>query len=322
MTAELRPVSERVLDSLPGRRAVWIGLWALVPWANYGANLLLDFEGGVWDQSDTLIALSYAAVSFAVLVTLWGAGRIARRVEGLLESTAAVCPGCTSRDFREMNRAREPVVAAVLTAAAFALGTGIAEGAGAGALRGVTWLVVGVALWSYLFTYVALQRGLDRLGRERLRPAPLDPTLGLKPLGDAAFMGLWILLLWLVPILLTGLPDVVGVVLGLTLVAAGVAVFFLSLWRLHRQMVAFKRGELEVARDLYQEAYEPVRAAKTLAALDDQRNLLGAADSLEKRASAIHEWPIDEATWARVITIATSVTAVILARLILAPVGL
>jgi hypothetical protein len=42
----------------------------------------------------------------------------------------------------------------------------------------------------------------------------------------------------------------------------------------------------------------------------------------EKRAEAIHEWPIDEGTVARVITIVTSVIAVIIARLILDPFGL
>ena len=36
----------------------------------------------------------------------------------------------------------------------------------------------------------------------------------------------------------------------------------------------------------------------------------------------VHEWPIDEGTVARVITITTSVIAVIVARLILDPFGL
>jgi hypothetical protein len=320
--AELQPLTERILARLPGRRAIWIGVWALVPWLNFAANEALGIEGAVWDQSRALVVGSYAAVSFAVIVTLWGTGRIADRVDQLLATTATVCPGCTSRDFREMNSVRLPLVAAGVTAVGFGVTALVSEGAAAGAIRAPTWFMLGVAFWSYLSTYVALQRGLDRLGRERLRPAPLDPTLGLKPLGDVAFMGLWILLLWLVPILLTGLPDAVGVGVGLLVVAGGLTMFFLSLWRLHRQMVEVKTSELAVARDLYGEAYAPVRRSKTLAVLEEQRNLLSAADSLEKRAASIHEWPIDESTLARVITITTSVTAVILARLILAPVGL
>jgi hypothetical protein len=56
--------------------------------------------------------------------------------------------------------------------------------------------------------------------------------------------------------------------------------------------------------------------------LEQQRNLLSAAEGLEKRAQAIQEWPIDDRTLARVITISTSVVAVTIARLLLDPFGL
>jgi hypothetical protein len=135
-------------------------------------------------------------------------------------------------------------------------------------------------------------------------------------------MAFWMLLAWLVPVVLTGLPDVVGVSLGLSLVAGGLATFVLSLWRLHRQMVELKAHELAIARELYAQAYEPVRTTPTLESLEEQRSLLGAADALEKRARAIHEWPIDEGTWARVLTIVTSVIALTIGRLILDPLGL
>lgn len=63
--------------------------------------------------------------------------------------------------------------------------------------------------------------GLDRLGREHLVPdaVNVDPGLGLRPLGGIAFMGLWMLLASLVPLVLTGLPDLVGVVIGLLVLA-------------------------------------------------------------------------------------------------------
>ena len=60
----------------------------------------------------------------------------------------------------------------------------------------------------------------------------------------------------------------------------------------------------------------------TLEMLEQQRNILSAADALEKRAKAIHDWPIDEGTFARVITIATSVVAITIGRLLLNPFGL
>jgi hypothetical protein len=130
------------------------------------------------------------------------------------------------------------------------------------------------------------------------------------------------LLAWLVPVLLTGLPDIVGVAIGVLVLGGALATFFLSLLRIHRQMVEVKASELAIARELYAQAYEPVRAARTLEVLERQARLLGAADALEKRARAIYEWPIDEGTLARVITIATSVIAITIGRLILDPLGL
>jgi hypothetical protein len=130
------------------------------------------------------------------------------------------------------------------------------------------------------------------------------------------------LLIWLVPVVLTGLPDVAGFIVGMVVLAAALATLFLSLVGLHRQMVELKSRELSLARDLYQEAYRPVHDARSLDALEKQRSLLGAADALEKRADAIHEWPFDEGTITRVITITTSVVAITIGRLILDPLGL
>jgi hypothetical protein len=140
----------------------------------------------------------------------------------------------------------------------FAVSAFVHDGWTSALLRGATWFVLGIALWTFLWTYASLQLGLDRLGRERLSS--------------------------------------------------------------RRRSV--KARELAIARELYAQAYEPVHTAPTLEALERQRHLLGAADALEKRAHAIHEWPIDEGTFARVITIATSVVAITVARLILDPLGL
>jgi hypothetical protein len=326
MTRQLRPATERILARLPGPRVPWIAAWAAIPWLNAGANLLLETgaRSAVWEQSRTLVLLNYAALSFAIVVTVWGTGRIARRLEALHTTTSNVLEGAERRPFREVNSVAGPLVAAAATGIALGLGALVDGGWTATILRGATWFVVGVALWTFLWTYAALQLGLDRLGHEHLRvdAARVDPTLGLQPLGGVAFMGLWMLLAWLVPLVLTGLPDIVGVAIGAVVLIGAVAAFFLSLLRLHRQMAAVKASELATARALYAQAYEPVRTAPTLEALERQHRLLGAADALEKRARDIHEWPIDEGTVARVITITTSVVAVIIARLILEPIGL
>jgi hypothetical protein len=40
--ARLRPLAQRVLENLPGPPALWLAAWALVPWLNAAANLLLE----------------------------------------------------------------------------------------------------------------------------------------------------------------------------------------------------------------------------------------------------------------------------------------
>ena len=304
---------------LPVPRGLCIAAWALIPWLNAGANLLLGDDGtsAVWEQSDTLVVLNYVALSLAVAIALWGTRRLVRRVESLYTDDA-------DGPFRGMHSSAGPLLLAAVAALAFAVSAFIRDGWAAALLRGATWLVIGVALFTFLWTYGSVLVGLDRLGRKRLpaNAAREDPSLGLRPLGDVAFTGLWMLLALLVPVVLTGLPDVVGVVIGALVLAAALVAFFLPLLRLHRRMVEVKTVELAAARKLYAEAYEPVRTEGTLDALDRQRHLLSAADGLEQRARAIHEWPIDEGTVARVLTISTSVVAISIARLILDPIGL
>jgi hypothetical protein len=320
----LRPLAERILSRLPGSRPLWVAAWALVPWLNAGANFLLGTTTAVWEESRTLALLNYGFLSAAVVIALWGAERIARRLEELEETMQSVLPAYSSERFRELNGVVGPVLATAVTALVFGVTAFLRYGWTSGILRGATWVVIGIALWSFLWTYGALQLGLHRLGREPLArdAARVDPGMGLHPLGAIAFTGLWMLLVWLAPVVMTGLPDVVGVAVGVSVLAAGVAAFFLPLARLHRRMAELKRAELSVARGLYARAYEPVRAAPTLELLERQQPLLGAADALEKRAQALHEWPIDEGTVARVITIVTSVVAMAVGRLILDPLGL
>ena len=319
------PLSERILAGLPGNRWLWVGVWATIPWINGLVNLSLAEESrsAVWDQGTTWVLLSYGALSLAMVVTLTGASELARRIADLRDRSADVLeePAAARPRFEVAG----PVVGAILMALAFGGTTLLADAGWWPALvRAVTWFILGVAIWSFLWTYGSLQLALDRLGRARLKLDAVNVAsdLGLRPFGDAAFLGLWLLLAWLVPVVWTGLSDVVGFVIGMLALAAGLAVFFLSLTRLHYQMVEAKTAELAIARKLYAEAYEPVRETPTTETLEAQRNLLGAADGLEKRAQAIWEWPMGEGTRARVVTIATSVVAVTLARLLLDPFGL
>lgn len=318
---ELRPLTERLLARLPGPRAPWIVVWALVPWLSAGANRLFDTgtRSAIWDQSRALDLLNYAALSLAVAIALWGTWRITRRVETIGEATWSNLEGDPQEAFREMNARVAPVIASAATAYAFGIGTFLADSWASAVLRGATWFVLGIALWTFLWTYTSLALGLDRLGRARLSPhtGHIDRTLGLRPLGRVAFTGLWMVLVLLMPLVLTGLPGLVGVSIGALVLAGALACFFLSLLRLHRRMAEVKVDELTFTRELYARAYEPVRADGTLGVLERQRNVLAAADALEKRAQAIHEWPTDERTVAWVIGVTTSAIAVTVARLIL-----
>ena len=106
----LRPLTERVLARFPGPRAAGIAVWALVPWLNAGANLLLpaDSRTEVWEQSGALVVLNYAALSAAVVLTVWGADHIARRVEELPARTSTLRVDA-SQQFAEIKNTQEAV---------------------------------------------------------------------------------------------------------------------------------------------------------------------------------------------------------------------
>ena len=107
MSASLRPLSDQIVEHLPGRRGFWIVLWALVPWLNAGANLLLGDErtSAVWEQGTVLVVLNYAALSFGVALALLGTRRIVRQLADLGATKEAVIARGVTRPFRGMNSA-------------------------------------------------------------------------------------------------------------------------------------------------------------------------------------------------------------------------
>jgi hypothetical protein len=112
----------------------------LVPWLNAGVNLLLDTGvSAVWDQSRALILLNYGALSFAIVITLWGSERIALRLEALRPATSEIFAIDSAARFRGMNSVVGPIVASAATAVAFAIGAFVDGGWAAAILRGATW---------------------------------------------------------------------------------------------------------------------------------------------------------------------------------------
>jgi hypothetical protein len=84
------------------------------------------------------------------------------------------------------------------------------------------------------------------------------------------------------PLVLTAFTDLPGVLLGV----GAVTLFFLSLRRLNRQMVAVKRREPNLVLDLCMRAYQQVRDEPTSEVLQRQVSVLNAAEALEKRAES------------------------------------
>src|SRR6266702_4130368 len=70
-------LTERILSRLPGPRPAWMLAWALVPWLNLAAVYVAG--AAEWAGTGTIPAgevLNRAAVSCAILLSLWGAARI------------------------------------------------------------------------------------------------------------------------------------------------------------------------------------------------------------------------------------------------------
>lgn len=325
-TAPPAPLTEHVLTRLPGSRPAWVAAWALVPWLNLAAVSGIDpslwARGVPWGE-----LLNRAAASFAVVLSLWGVSRIdgeLGRLRPALTDVVLEAETDVARLFRGIDSAAVPLVLTAAVGLVLPLDEALrAEGAAA-AVQGLTWLVIGVPLSTAVWVYVVVQRGLIRLGRGHVTLLGYrgDRTLGLLPVGRLAFTGFWLLFGAIGPLVLTGLTDVPVAAVGIGALVAALCLFFLSLRDIHRQMVAVRQQELALAVTLYRQALDRVRGEPTLEVLQQQSGLLGAAENLEKRAERILEWPFDESTLARVLTIASSAAAGIIARLVLVPTGI
>ncbi len=322
-----RPLTERILDALPGRRLAWMLVWALVPWLNLVAVLGAEAFGWTPVTDRSWEVVNRVATSFAILLSLWGAARISDGLGRLRPALVGVVEEDlpdVERLFRGMDSIATPVILTVTVGLLLPLDEALAGEPVGAVIQGLTWLVIGVPMSTAVWVYATLQLGLHRLGRGQLTLTEYrgDRTLGLQAIGSLAFTGFWTLLGAFTPLALASSADLPSVLVTVVVLLAGIVLFFLSLRGLHRQMVTLKRRELDRARRLYEEAYRPVGQSPTLDVLQQQVGLLNAAESLEKRAERIQAWPFDEGTFARTVTIASSVVATILARLLLAPTGL
>ncbi|MFH5823383.1 hypothetical protein [Georgenia sp. AZ-5] len=312
---------------MPGPRQVWVIAWAAVPWLNVAAIVVAGAAPWAATGVPAAEVFNRVAVTSAVLLSLWGAARISRELRRLqldLSNVVDQDAPDVERLFRGVDSVAGPIGLVLAVGIVLPLDEALRGEPAAAILQGVTWLVIGIPLGTALWAYLVLQAGLVRLGRGHLTLQGYhgDRSLDLRSVGEVAFTAFWMLFGSVGPLVLTAHTDRPGALVGTIVLAVGLVLFFLSLRDVHRQMVLVKRRELDRARLLYQEAYRRVQHEPTLEMLQQQSGLLGAAEALEKRAERIQEWPFNEATFARVVTIASSASAAILARLVLTPAGL
>jgi hypothetical protein len=243
------------------------------------------------------VMIPQAVLGYVVLLVLWGIGRLTRQVEALgpqlsrLTQGKPIQPGLPLR-----STILGPVTLTLGTLAVASIGWTARFGPAGTLVILPMFLVTFLAIMTFVWTYLALLLGLDRLGRDRLSldAFPQDTSLGLAPVGALAFTGFALLLAGALPAAVSNADDLATVVVSLVVLAVTVALLFLSMWRLHRQMVEAKARYVAEARTAYAEAYEPYRATRSLATLEAQATALSAAQALDERARQIQEWPIDQ----------------------------
>jgi hypothetical protein len=326
---ELLPVTERVLVRLPGTRVFWTVFWAFltairpliflqVLWAMGHASL-------GWEFVRTQLS-SHAVYAYMVLVSFWAARKIAREARALEPSLQRLAsPSArTGNVFAGMTSVAGPVALTVLLTIVLSINLLGRWGAAPAAII-LPYLAVPIfPIMTMFWVYVSVLVGLDRLGRQpmELGVFPEDTSLGLRPVGALAFTAFLVFCAETLPFLLVNLRDRLQLILGLCFFVAGVVVFFLSMWRLHRQMMAAKARHLAWVRALYGEAFAPIRPRPTLEGLQARAPLVSAAEALEKRALSIQEWPFDDRTMARIVAVSTGVVTTTLARFVMRAVGL
>ena len=268
-TAPPLPLPERILVALPGPRLLWAVVWSSIALFRLGALLaILELTGvSAGSQASVGSALGQAVFAFLVLVSLVGTPFLVRRVQELapvLEAIAPSRPGASW--FARITSHLGPVVLTAI-AVAVSLPSTVAEfGVAVAAVDIVLLGAVLLPIMAFVWAYGALLVGLDRLGSAELQldDFPQDRALGLGPVGSVAMTGFWILVLSVAPLLIFAGSDLTLVWGSVTTLAVMVALFILSMVRLHGQMRTAKAGYVAMTRGLVAEAYAPIRSSTDL----------------------------------------------------------
>lgn len=281
-----------------------------------------DWTGVASSLWATLVRFGPAvvAMTYAIPHALWAVRRIVTRSDEASRTLGAV--QLDTRHGVSVTRGRGsdagPVGLAAGLGIAFALSVASWRGAGYIGLA-PAFAVILLPQMTLLWVYLCVMLGLFRLGSHPLALEQYsgEKSLGLRPVGQVAFTAFWAFVSNVAPLALLAFGGRSGV--DLVIVSAfllvGTFAIFGSLLRVRAQMAEAKRKQLARARQLYAEAYEPLRSSPSLETLQRQAPLLAAADALEKRAEAIQKWPFSDALLARAVVIASSVVVAVVTRL-------
>lgn len=316
------PMTERILTRLGRPRWFWVSAWGSIPMVTpfvlLAALAASGKEASFGSLADLLVP--QLVLAYVVVILLWGVGRLTRDATALqpeMKRLTKVDPpdhALPSRSSIWGPTLLTAAIALVITAGTWARFGPLAALAVLPLLT-LTVLPSMVFVW----TYVHLLRGLDRLGGARLalEPFPQDRSLGLSAVGSLAFTGFVLLVAAAVPVLLIISQDPLTLFISLAVVVVSVPLFFLSMWGLHRQMAAAKARYVAEARTLYAAAYEPLRGNPSVSVLRSQASVLEAARALEERAQRILVWPIDEGLLAITGFVVAGVASGIIVRFVL-----
>jgi hypothetical protein len=321
-----QPLTERILAAMPGPRLAWAVVWALVAVLRLGALLLIVNVTGIAVESQTSVssALGQAVFGYVVVVALVGTPILVRRIHELdpvLESIAPSRPAASW--FGRMTSAAGPILLVAIAVAA-SLPSTLAEFGVVVAVMDVVLLgVLLLPIMTFVWAYGTLLVGLDRLGGADLRldDFPQDRGLGLGSLGSVAMTGFWTLVLAATPVLVFAGSDLTTFGTSVTTLTVVVALFVVSMLRLHGQMRAAKARYVAMTRGLVADAYGPVRDSTDLATLQANKTGLDAAQALAERAEKLLEWPIDDRMVAWMTVVVTGVATSLVVRFVLETVG-
>jgi hypothetical protein len=319
------PLTERVLDWIGGPRWLWILLWAAIALVRPLILLLsLTASGQSPDAAGWFsVLLPQAALGYVTFISLIGTARLFRGARALASDLATLGIKEETAFFPWMASVAGPLVL-LLVVSAISFLAGVQKW---GPVSGVADLPLLLAntlpIMTFVWTYLALLAGINALGRFRLAldPFPQDRSLGLGPVGSLALTGFWLVLAAAIPLIVVTADNVATVAMSLAVVGVSTALFFLSMFRLHRQMGEAKARYLMTTRGIYGDAWAPVRLKPTLKALQAQGPVLAVAQALVDRAERVQEWPIDERATAWVAVVVTGVVTSLIVRLVLVAAG-